>query len=139
MLGGAEHKGLIHLSQTVSFSFCLVESHGELLLRGLKKFDVRRSPIQKRNLGRLLVGYGKHVLEPAITISELVPAALFRFDALAADLFAALLDKNIAAGSRLELLVIVVVTANVGLGPCNSLACLPVSTTVDGTSPVASG
>lgn len=47
------------LSETLSFGFSLLKSHGELTLGHLEVLDVGGSAVEKRNLAGLLVGNGK--------------------------------------------------------------------------------
>jgi len=89
LFGSTEHEGLVHLSETLSFSFSLLKPHGELTLGHLKVLDVGGSAIEKRDLAGLLVGDGKRVLEAAVTLSEFVTPSLFRLDTLTTDLLQA--------------------------------------------------
>lgn len=78
--------------------------------------------VQKRNLGRLLVGNRQNVLESTVAIAELVPAALLRLDALAANLFAAHVRVGSRGRGRKVLLIVVAGKVVLGCPPLFALA-----------------
>ena len=68
-----------------------------------------RRAIEKRNLAGLLVGNGKRVLEPAVTLSEFVAPTLLRLDTLTTDLLSTPRGTSLMGrgSDRLEIVVII--------------------------------
>jgi hypothetical protein len=109
LFSSTEHEGLVNLSETLGFRFSLLKPHGELTLGHLKVLDVGGSAVEERNFAGLLVGDGERILEAAVTLPEFVTPALFRFDALTADLLPAPRWTGFVRGGSdgLEIVIIV--------------------------------
>lgn len=82
------------------------------------------TPIKQRNFARLLVGHREGILEPAVTIPELVTSPLFRLDALAANGLAAHICTASGAasdGGEVGVLIIVITVLVLGRPPARCL------------------
>ena len=84
------HEGKADLHpQALGLELGLLDARLELLLGDLEVADVHRGAVEEGDLGRLLVARRKDLLELAVALAQLVAAALFTLDALAADILLA--------------------------------------------------
>lgn len=103
-----DHERLVEGAKAGSLGLGMLQAGLKLVLARLKEPDVRRGTVEKRDLGRLLVGHRKNFLQAAVSLAQLVSATLFRLDALAADLLAAIAGDFRTGSCRRRKIVVII-------------------------------
>jgi hypothetical protein len=118
LLGGAKHQCLVDGSQPLHLGLCLLESRLELLSSHLEVLDVSSGTIKQGNFAGFLVRHGEGILEPAVTVPQLVAPPLFRLDTLTTDSLATHVGATTTTnvGGRLEVGVVFIVITVLILG-----------------------
>jgi hypothetical protein len=81
------------------------ETRVRLFRKEMENGEGKLTPVQKGNLGRLLVRNRENILEPAVSIAQLVASPLLALDALLAYFLSAL--RNAGLMSRMRKIVLI--------------------------------
>ena len=97
-------------------------------MRHLEVANVRRRTVEERDLARLLVRHREHVLEAAVSVTELVTTTLLGLDTLTADLLATVDGTTRTKKGKLQLasisttvLIELCLRTDARLGNCRSV------------------